>query len=112
MKLSIASLLVTATLIICTSQGIADQRHYQQHHQHNRHHQYQNQQRHPHHNEGSRTVVTKEITENGVVIHKRVTTHNGVTYTLDKEIKKGPRGEVNIEKSSEGQLIERRQPAR
>lgn len=101
MKLSVNTGLVVALLLASAGSAMADQRHYQQHQNQNHNNKYRYQ------HQGKRTVVTKEITENGVIIHKTMTDNNGVTYTLDKKIEKGPHGHVEIEKRRNGQVIER-----
>lgn len=103
MKLSLNTGLVAAVLLMTAGSATADQRHYQQHHG-----QQYNKYRYQHHQDGgNRVVVTKEVTENGVIIHKTITENNGVTYTIDKQIEKGAHGYVDIEKKRNGQVIER-----
>lgn len=103
MKLSISTGiscgLVASILLISANSAMADQRHYQQNNQQyrNNHHQYQNQNQYHQHG-GKRVEVTKEVTENGVIIHKTMTNSNGVTYTIDKVIEKNPHGRVYIDK--------------
>ena len=108
MKLSLTSGLVAAVLLISAGSAMADQYHYDLHHsQSNSQYKNNNQHRYQHHqNGGNRVVVTKEVTENGVIIHKTITESNGVTYTIDKAIEKGPHGHVDIEKKRNGRVIE------
>lgn len=94
MKLSLSVGLVASILLMSANSAMADQRHYNQHH---------NQ----HQGGGTQVEVTKEVTENGVIIHKTMTKRNGVTYTIDKHIKKGRHGSVDIEKKRNGRSIEK-----
>ena len=102
--------LVATVLLISANSAMADQRHYQQNNQQyrNNHHQYQNQNQHKNQYQhgGKRVEVTKEVTENGVIIHKTMTNANGVTYTIDKVIEKGPHGHVDIDKKINGRTVE------
>ena len=103
MKLSINTGLIATVLLFSANSAMADQRHYDQHHSQNNRHYYKNQY---HQQGGKRVEVTKEVTENGVIIHKTMTNANGVTYTIDKVIEKGPHGHVDIDKKRNGRTVE------
>ena len=65
------------------------------------------QPRNLHHQQGGKQVeVTKEVTADGVIIHKTITKANGETFTIDKKIKTGRHGSVDIEKKRNGRIIE------
>ena len=128
MKLSLKVTFMATVLLVSANSAMADQRHYQhnngqhnnsqlnngqQHHGQQQHSRYNNKHRYQHQqNDGNRVVVTKEVTENGVIIHKTITEQNGVTYTIDKKIEHGPRGSVDIEKRRNGRVIEQQHHSR
>ena len=107
---------MATVLLVSANSAIADQRHYLQNNgqQNNgqHHSQYNNNKYRYQHHGGNRVVVTKEVTENGVIIHKTITEQNGVTYTLDKTIEKGPHGSVDIEQKRNGRVIEEQHHSR
>lgn len=94
------------TLILATSATAAQaerRHHYNEYHQGQEHRSYNE-----HHRQGKgRVQVTKEVTRDGVIIHKTITKPNGETYTIDKEIGKGRHGHVDIEKKHNGRVIHR-----
>lgn len=92
MKHSVSSGLFAALVLISSTTVMAEQRHY--------HNEY--------HRQGKSNVeVTKEVTRDGVIIHKTITKPNGETYTIDKEVGKGRHGYVDIEKKRNGRVIHR-----
>lgn len=90
MKFPLTCNLLAALVVMTSSAVMAGQRHY-----HNEYHQ-----------QGKGHVeVTKEVTRDGVIIHKTITKPNGETYTIDKEVGKGRHGYVDIEKKRNGRVI-------
>ena len=97
MKHSFTGGVLTALILISSTSAIAGQRYYHNDHRQNEYHQ-----------QGKGHVeVTKEVSRDGVIIHKTITKPNGETYTIDKEVGKGRQGYVDIEKKRNGRVIHR-----